>query len=1050
MILFLIFIFFVPKLASAQNQVCGKSWAPVTESGDTLQGNQIIHPVVEANNKFSRYLTKDSEGKQTGEVILPRTADQLLSTDPLKEGVMYKSDGKYYFYNPATKKETEISIETKNANDYVSFWANGDGRILQSSTEKKVIFDTKTQESISIGDAKTISNKGSTVFWATDSSQNNTFTKAKLYDFSTKKEVEFNFSYPANSINFEQENQITIYPVDHTSGSKDHLIRGRSGWTRIHEEKERQFGGVLSNGELLFVNIHHKSGNKNIQLSETNFKDFVITTDVMDSTGKNKIDSIDGWYTARGPIISKVNIENSQVTTSIYKETAFRSLLNGGSASPELKTTGYINLSDKNNWVIASDPTNDQVTIKNISTGKTATIPSSSQWFTPKESEDGKKLYFWGNTESIIFDSTNDQHTSVPSYLSLRGDANFNRWLVNRNGYYERPVQMCIPTPIKILTDDCNCLLTGTGTDDQPKNVQLQQIKEIAVATLCQAQFDSAQWDKITPPIKTGEMSEKMALLYLKRFEKTGGFDKQKHLAILGSILNSDIPQKYPSNVEAALQTLAVNDPLTTRTLYRFFRLDTKIPQTGEEALACKSESEKSALKNIITTFKQKATYTENNKTSVEDWLVYKPFWRELKALPKEEKENLIDGVAESLSQAGSTTEDLNGLFQSKLYYFSKKWAMGLFGEKPKDATDFAVAIRNGKSIPIILASGQLNSATKPTNEFLFEEAPYGFQYKVLPPFLIPEKSKVGDEIKKDFAWSYNGEKYTAETKLKVLEPLASLIPKDKSPNYSAMKKDGKFSGMMVVGSSLSHQAGLVDGYLTYYQNEGFEFGPPKTVSTIDFFKDKVQSGEIKYLIKESHSDGDEKNLFRANKTGKLLEGVKKGPNGLVETIYLLGPEEDKPSSGQNSSPVPQRTALISNQEFGRWVRSRPKETPLVYFNGSCNSVRKVLAEVAASHSSNFIPIATASSVYTFSDSEKNGTRQMIDAFRKGRDYEGIRAALKKSEHYGNQSGDVYIFPDEKEYDARVRKNLKMNIDVETDVKDKNGNILNIDENVDH
>jgi hypothetical protein len=140
---------------------------------------------------------------------------------------------------------------------------------------------------------------------------------------------------------------------------------------------------------------------------------------------------------------------------------------------------------------------------------------------------------------------------------------------------------------------------------------------------------------------------------------------------------------------------------------------------------------------------------------------------------------------------------------------------------------------------------------------------------------------------------------------------------------------------------------------------------------------------------------------------------------------------------------------LISNQEFGSWIRSRQQDQPLVYFNASCGSTRKVIAEIAASHSANFVPIPTSSSVLTFSDKDANGTRQMLQAFREDKSYEEIRAALQKTANY-QKGEDHYIFPDENDYDEQIRKNLQMNIDVEVLIKDKNNKELHSDQLIDH
>ncbi len=378
-------------------------------------------------------------------------------------------------------------------------------------------------------------------------------------------------------------------------------------------------------------------------------------------------------------------------------------------------------------------------------------------------------------------------------------------------------------------------------------------------------------------------------------------------------------------------------------------------------------------------------------------------------------------------------------MFQSKLYYFAKKFALDLVGDPSKSATDLAMAVRNGKNVPVILGSGDLQGASQSKAEDSTGAGPlFGFSYKTLDPISIPDNAKVGDKLQRKISWIYEGAPFTADAKITVLEPLANMVSKDKSPNYAALKKDGKLTGMMIIGSNLSSGASVVDQYLTYYQNAGFRFKPAKSIDAVNFFKSSIQSGELDYLIKEAHSDGDEKNLFRANRFGRVFEGTLDKSDGTKEVVYLLAPDSEKTD-----------TKLISNQEFGAWVRARGKNQPIVYFNSSCSSTRKVISEIAATHSPNLIPIATSTSVLTFVNNETNGTRQVLQSFRDGKDYEAIRSDLQRTANY-LRGRDHYLFPDDKEYDDVIRKNLKMNLDVEVSVRDRSGKEVHIDDKIDH
>jgi hypothetical protein len=505
--------------------------------------------------------------------------------------------------------------------------------------------------------------------------------------------------------------------------------------------------------------------------------------------------------------------------------------------------------------------------------------------------------------------------------------------------------------------------------------------------------------------------------------------------------LESDLIEKNPEIVSETLKTLSFSSPETVRKLYHILKIDQRMPSTNtlDESNTCKSKIDLLLVDKKIEALKNIAA-TVDRKTTIEDWIEYKPFKADFQKLPKQQRDAIVDGIAESLSQNAASSPELEGVFQSKLYYFSKKYALDLVGDKAKSATDLAMAVKRGQNIPIVLGSGSIQDSSQLKYENSVDSKNlFGFSFKTLDPIPLPERPKVGDKTSKLVSWQYEGHKYSAETTSTVLEPLGNLISKDKSPNYSALKKDGKLTGMMIIGNNLSAgHSYIVDGYLTYYQNQGFEFKEAKPIDAVAFFEKSIKSGEVDYLIKEAHSDGDEKNLFRANTYGKLYEGSLSKKDGTKEVVYLVAPDQAKMES-----------KLISNQEFGSWVRGRGKEQPLVYLNASCSSARKVISEIAATHSSNFVPIPSGSSVVTFSDSVDNGERQILQSFRSGESYDDIRASLQKTKNY-QKGEDRFIFPDEKDYDEKIRENLKMNLDIEVKVKDSSGKEIHIDESIDH
>jgi hypothetical protein len=117
------------------------------------------------------------------------------------------------------------------------------------------------------------------------------------------------------------------------------------------------------------------------------------------------------------------------------------------------------------------------------------------------------------------------------------------------------------------------------------------------------------------------------------------------------------------------------------------------------------------------------------------------------------------------------------------------------------------------------------------------------------------------------------------------------VVPTGKEPAYASLWKDGVLNGMVVTGSNLRDLSkGVMDEYLECYRQDSFEFSDAEI--QIDDFKgflgQKVKSGELDYFIKEAHSDGDEKNLFRLDKKARMSVGTKKLPNGQGESLSRL------------------------------------------------------------------------------------------------------------------------------------------------------------------
>lgn len=163
-----------------------------------------------------------------------------------------------------------------------------------------------------------------------------------------------------------------------------------------------------------------------------------------------------------------------------------------------------------------------------------------------------------------------------------------------------------------------------------------------------------------------------------------------------------------------------------------------------------------------------------------------------------------------------------------------------------------------------------------------------------------------------------------------------------------------------------------------------------------DWLGEKIASGEVDYLVKQAHSDGDEKNVFEFSREMELIEGEKKLPDGRSEKIYLAFP---------TGTPV-----QVANADFADWVRKRDDagKGQLLFLNGSCGSAKKAVEEITAARTSVLLNIAAVSSVRLFADGKNNAVRGLLDDIRTGKNFEQMKADV---EAISPADADKYVYP---------------------------------------
>lgn len=397
----------------------------------------------------------------------------------------------------------------------------------------------------------------------------------------------------------------------------------------------------------------------------------------------------------------------------------------------------------------------------------------------------------------------------------------------------------------------------------------------------------------------------------------------------------------------------------------------------------------------------------------------------------------MLDSVIESM--AVRMTEKLRylGKFSevptSKIANILIESIKPYFGMKSTGRTDFTFVQNGNEAEPLILG-------THPIDDDTTTAMTYGFYLKRFPPL----RPRTSGAIPYEYRWQHQGKTWQARGDIHLVS-LGNFINQSPSINFKNLRSDGKLVGAMIISSN------LYDGFeilarqmINYFQSEGFYFGMPKvktpekngdlwytlthlylfpfSTTTItngkEWLQQKMESGELDYLVKEAHSGGADEVMWLAKKN-ILLKGSRR-VKGKVEEIYILFPESIDPLL--NGKEVP-----IRDQEFGQWIRQREANQgkELVYVNASCWSSYRAKQELIASRSPLLIEIPTTASSWTFSNKPNNHERLLVDLIRKGKTYPEMRSRLDEIQ----ESPNPYIFPNEESYQANIWSSMNSALD---------------------
>ncbi len=688
-------------------------------------------------------------------------------------------------------------------------------------------------------------------------------------------------------------------------------------------------------------------------------------------------------------------------------------------------------LNDK--WLATYDYKEKTIQLWDFSTGKLIkTFPQNQEVYTLNVSSDGRMLAHVGdysghnNTIEVIQIPSGKKIYSLSSSLGGRKIefAPQGKLLISGSS----------SSPPFVLDTKITCLTIPLLKDD----TETKPLLTTEIEKACKKAFDSEQWEAVAPhKIFKTEIARSLAEAYLWRFQKPEGFDAAEHSGLLDAILNDNkLLQKHPGLILGALESALVASPLLYQTLVQRHPKVLGL-ENSETKNPCRVVKEQEKTQVAVESYLRLIRASKPGKSSFSDWNTLLPLKQALSSLTKAQIEEHIDALTESLADGAADDPRFKGIFHSKLYYFAKEGLKPVFGQKQRELTDLTLVREASMLKPVILGVHPIDGGAT-------SDKPFGFYIKELPPIKLPNSKEAKPGLldiqgATRIAWTHGKETLTAELAVNVL-PIRDQIKPSESPPYDELWKNGKLTGIVITGTNLKGIAsGVMDEYLAYYQDQGFKFeGETQLIKDLHgFLKEKIESGDAGYLIKEAHSDGDEKNLFRLDKSAMERVGTRTLPDGKREIVHLIFPRP-----GENE------TRLLDNESFGTWIREREKKDrgSLVYFNTSCWSHTKALHEIEAAQSPKLINIPSITMVNCFSNDSSNAERLMLQAFRERKSYAKIREAMEKNDDFKYRKGNVLIFPDEADYDRHISEVLSVPLEIKLQIKDGRGKPFHIDE----
>jgi NAD(P)-dependent dehydrogenase (short-subunit alcohol dehydrogenase family) len=584
-------------------------------------------------------------------------------------------------------------------------------------------------------------------------------------------------------------------------------------------------------------------------------------------------------------------------------------------------------------------------------------------------------------------------------------------------------------------------LSSGVGIETGPTSCSFTEPKpttELLKQVACQEDFAPEAWAALTASPGAGVMAEADADRWLLRLQKPGGFEPKKHIAVLMGLLGSTFPERRPGAIAAVMQNvLATSPPLYDSLLECIPWLKSKEFLTAilEDAEPpCRTQNEEKKIASSARDALKKLVDRNLPVSTLTSWETLTPLSSALKRLPAEEKETYSDLIAQSLADHAKQGP-YPDVYISKLYYLSLEPTMAFFGQKPQVKTDLTL-VRTPSSIrPIIFG-------TVPIDGDSYYATDYGFHAKPLFATSITAGLAPGTPVleKTTIEWSQQGEKFKAQLQASIAKsPPSSFLQTAKGPDYASLWKGG-LNGMLVAGAGMTAEPWFFPKAMAYYLDEGFTMSKPVTIEDAPaLMKAEVSSGRLKYLLRDSHGEGNDKDIIRMPKQARMVTGTRVNPadpNGPRESITIIAP---LPKDGDSQ--------LLSANEFASWLKQRETSGggQIVCVSSICSAYVRTRNEIEAAQSKLLLSIPSRSLADGFYFEDTNAAKLVIDGIRQSKDFAGMRELLKKNPDYSSGTKNVFIFPDENAYRELITDRLSVPLDIDLTIQDGSGKPYSID-----